>query len=133
VPILVTANAAPLVTNTVRAVAATNTMMRLIVNPSSIFVCDRLGKEVDASGMRRNTHADQDPFLPLHLRDIEDSRLHHWLPASPGAHVRRRAVRSFCPLLGDTVLRSRVLAHPAKRRIFGVAWRCLALLGVASS
>jgi hypothetical protein len=37
VPILVTANATPLATNTVRAVAATNTMMRLIVHPSSTF------------------------------------------------------------------------------------------------
>ena len=83
VPILVTANATPLATITVRAVAATNSMMSLIFHPSSFCVCDRVGKEMDASGMRRNTHADQDSYLPSCFGDVEGSRLHHWLSAPP--------------------------------------------------
>jgi hypothetical protein len=54
----------PLATKTVRAVAATNGMMRLIVHPSSIAY-PTVGEEVSASGRRRKMNTDHDPFLPL--------------------------------------------------------------------
>src|SRR5215203_569217 len=51
------------------------------------------------------------PFLPNLCRGIEGSRLHHWLPTPPGAHLLRDAVLGLCPMLGGTVSRLWGMAH----------------------
>src|SRR3712207_5595554 len=63
-PILVTARATPLATNRVRAIVAISNIVRLILYPSSVCVCDGRQRDMGASGRRRRTHADHDPFLP---------------------------------------------------------------------
>ena len=75
--------------------------------------------------MRRNTHADQDPFLPFCLGDIDGSRLHRWLLAPlNGAHLRRDAVLSLCPLIRTHATKIVRPGTSPKRRIFAVAYGC---------
>src|SRR3712207_1412900 len=64
VPILLIANATPLATKRVRAIVANNTMVRLIIYPSS-FAYSTVSSEVGVSGRSRRAHADHNLPLPF--------------------------------------------------------------------
>ena len=94
-------------------------------HPSFLFAYVPVRKAADASGRNRIVHTGHtipsSPHDPVgDLSAVQPvAPLTHRAPI--GAHLRRGAVRTLCPLLGGTVPRSCVMAH----RPNGVTWPLL--------
>src|SRR5215216_5219325 len=83
------AHAVPAAAKATKAASMNATMMRLTTPLlSSVFLSFRSEVSRDVSGRRRKTHTPTTiPSSPCLFREIEGSRLHHWLPTPLGAHL----------------------------------------------
>src|SRR5215203_159961 len=110
----VRAEAAPAAAKATKAASMNTTVMRLTTHLlSSVFLSFRSEVSRDVSGRRSKTHTPITiPSSPCMCREIASSRLHHWLPTPLGAHLLHDAVPGLCLLLGGSVQRLCLLAHP---------------------